>query len=90
MQNFVTQYQIDNKSCAINLTSESALKDENMNETIIEGLKAEIQNMEQFLPTTTKDSNNNIKKRRTHELSAVLIQNGNNSITPLLLAPELP
>ena len=62
----------------MNLTSESALKDENMNETIIEGLKAELQNMEHFLPTTTEDSNNNIKKRKIHVSSAVLIQNGNN------------
>ena len=47
----------------MNLTSKSALKDENKNETIIEGLKAKLQNMKQFLSTITKDFTNNIKKR---------------------------
>ena len=57
----------------MNLTSKSALKDENMDETIIEGLKADFQYMEQFLPTTTEDSNNKIKKRKIHVSLAVQV-----------------
>ena len=45
-----------------------------MDETIIEGLKAELQYIKQFLPTTTKDSNNNLKKRNIYVLLAVQVQ----------------
>ena len=81
----------------MNLTSEleskneciGALKDEKMKETLTEGIKTKL-HMERFLPTIIEDSNNNIKKRKIHDSQALLIQNGNSSTTPLLLAPELP
>ena len=73
LQNPITQYETDKESCTMNLTSKSALKDDIMDETIIEGLKAELQDMEWFLPTTTRDSNNNIKKT-IHVSSAVKVQ----------------
>ena len=46
LQNPITQYETDKESCTMNLTSKSALKDDIMDETIIEGLKAELQDME--------------------------------------------
>lgn len=42
------------------------------------------------MPSNIKDSNNNIKKRKIHDSPALLVQNENNSTTPLLLAPEFP
>ena len=66
-----------------------ALKDRNIKERLIEDIKTKLINMDQYLPTNIKDSNNNIKKRKIHKSPALLIQNGNNSTIPLMLAPEL-